>query len=424
MSNTGLRFALFTTFYPPYHFGGDANYVRQLAHVLVKRGHEVDIIHDIDAYQLLSDNPNPAPLEEPKGITVYGLRSRIGGISCFLTQQLGYPIVHRKEIKNLLKTRNHDVIHFHNASLVSGLGGLAYGDAVKLYTAHEHWLVCPTHVLWRHNREVCTEKQCLRCVINYKRPPQIWRKTGLLKRKGKSIDQFCSPSHFSAAKHKSYGFPFEMQVLPSFIPDMDELQTSGENTKPYFLIVGRLEKIKGIQDVIPLFSDDINAELWIAGTGDYGTHLKNLAKGKKNIKFLGQVPLQTLRPLYANAIAAIMPSICYEVFPLVVLEAFREKTPIIVRQLGPYTEIVEHSKGGLLFNSDESFKDAIQKLTNSDSLRQELGRNGFQAYQETWSEHASMSEYFKLIRKFAKQRNKHHTMEILNNCSPDGYVSK
>ena len=23
-------------------------------------------------------------------------------------------------------------------------------EAVKLYTAHEHWLVCPTHVLWRH----------------------------------------------------------------------------------------------------------------------------------------------------------------------------------------------------------------------------------------------------------------------------------
>ncbi|HEU0221820.1 MAG TPA: hypothetical protein VFR34_06355, partial [Paracoccaceae bacterium] len=33
------------------------------------------------------------------------------------------------------------------------------------------------------------------------------------------------------------------------------------------------------------------------------------------------------------------PSRCYEVFPMVVLEAFREGTPIVARDLGPYPEI-------------------------------------------------------------------------------------
>ena len=26
------------------------------------------------------------------------------------------------------------------------------GRGIVLYEAHEHWLVCPSHVLWRHGR--------------------------------------------------------------------------------------------------------------------------------------------------------------------------------------------------------------------------------------------------------------------------------
>ena len=63
---------------------------------------------------------------------------------------------------------------------IGGPGCSRYGgDAVKLYMAHEHWLVCPTHVLWRHGRELCTGRECLRCTLRYQRPPQLWRYTGL-----------------------------------------------------------------------------------------------------------------------------------------------------------------------------------------------------------------------------------------------------
>ena len=48
--------------------------------------------------------------------------------------------------------RGFDVINFHNISLVGGPGILEMGQALKLYMAHEHWLICPSHVLWRHQR--------------------------------------------------------------------------------------------------------------------------------------------------------------------------------------------------------------------------------------------------------------------------------
>ena len=44
-----LRIAMFTTFYPPYSFGGDAIGIQRMARALVARGHAVTVIHDIDA---------------------------------------------------------------------------------------------------------------------------------------------------------------------------------------------------------------------------------------------------------------------------------------------------------------------------------------------------------------------------------------
>jgi hypothetical protein len=48
-------------------------------------------------------------------------------------------------ILQILET-GFDVIHYHNISLVGGPTILAYGQGIKLYTMHEYWLVCPTHV--------------------------------------------------------------------------------------------------------------------------------------------------------------------------------------------------------------------------------------------------------------------------------------
>ena len=66
--------------------------------------------------------------------------------------------MHGRTIRDLLKRGRFDVVQFNNVSLVGGPGLLSYGaGAIRLYEAHEHWLVCPTHVLWRHNREVSRE---------------------------------------------------------------------------------------------------------------------------------------------------------------------------------------------------------------------------------------------------------------------------
>jgi glycosyltransferase involved in cell wall biosynthesis len=402
----GLRFAMITTFYPPANFGGDGHAVRRLAHALARRGHEVHVIHDLDAFRSLTSKPDRAPLPEPEGVHVHALQSALGVLSPLATQQLGRPVVHGREIRRILDG-GFDVINFHNISLVGGPAILGFGEGIKLYTAHEHWLVCSSHILWRHNREICTGRECVRCVLNYGRPPQLWRAGTLLERESRHVDEFLTMSEFAASNHAQFGFERPMRVIPAFLPDVPPIPpraVGSGDVPPYLLFVGRLEAIKGVQDIIPRFAGEHGPQLWIAGTGDYEPELRALAKGMPRVQFLGFQSEDKLRLLYRDAIAVAIPSICYEVFPLVVLEAFREGAPIIARNFGPFPEIVHASEGGLLYDTLEEFDRAVIQLSSDAARREQMGRAAAAAFVRNWHEDVAMERYFAVIREVARRR--------------------
>ena len=55
-----MRFGMVTTFYPPFSYGGDATYVRNLARALVDQGHEVEVIASTQAYLVRSKDEHVA----------------------------------------------------------------------------------------------------------------------------------------------------------------------------------------------------------------------------------------------------------------------------------------------------------------------------------------------------------------------------
>ncbi len=407
---------MITTYYPPYGFGGDATYVRGLTHALARCGHHVSVIHDRDAYDFAAHGVEKEPLPEPEGVEVHGLRSRRPGLACLATHQFGTPVVHGRRIAEIL-SQGFDVIHFHNISLIGGPGLLSLGDGLKIYTTHEHWLVCPSHILWRHNRELCTGKQCLRCVALHGRPPQLWRSTDLLNRHCREVDAFTTLSHACAARHAEFGFEFPMHVMAPFIADQDDdsdaLPPSPLPNRPYCLFVGRLELVKGLQDVIPAFRDDGPLELWIAGKGAYESELKRLAAGSRSVRFLGHQSHDALRRLYRNARVVVMPSLCYEVFPMVTLEAFREGTPILARNRGPYPEIIDQSGGGVLFDSQADLESALHRIASDDGFRCDLSRRAKAAFERNWTESAGLDRYFALVRRIAHERDKKDLVRAL-----------
>jgi glycosyltransferase involved in cell wall biosynthesis len=390
-----------TTFYPPYHFGGDAIGVQRLATALAERGCAVTVIHDEDAY-LMRTGVEPPPEPADARIAIVGLRSRMPAASCLLTHQFGRPIVHGARLRDILRTGGFDVIWYHNVSLVGGPGVLSYGDSLKIYEAHEHWLVCPTHVLWRYGRELCDEKHCLGCTLSYGRPPQAWRYTGMLEGELRHVDAFIAKSEFSRDIHARFGFPLPMEVIPYFLPDAprERRAEASPERRPYFLFVGRLEKIKGVQDILPAFAGDAGPDLVVVGSGDFEAELKRLASDKPRVRFVGRMPAGEVSHYYDGALALIVPSVCYETFGIILIEAFRNATPVIARRIGPFPEIVGKG-GGVLFSSDAELREAMARVASDESYRTELARAARTAFESCWRDDVVVARYVDLLRRTA-----------------------
>jgi glycosyltransferase involved in cell wall biosynthesis len=386
-----------TTFYPPYSFGGDGIFVQRLSRELAARGHTVDVVHCIDAYQGMAGPPVSETAAEPPGLTVHGLRSGTGRLWPLAMHQTGGPSFHAGAVRRILD-QPFDVIHYHNVSLMGGPDVLTYGRALKLYTMHEYWLVCPTHVLYRFQREPCERPTCLSCTLAHKRPPQFWRYTTKMASAAKHVHWFLALSEFSIQAHRRRGFDRPMKLLPPFapLPEPSE-QSEKAPERPYFLFVGRLEKLKGLQTLIPQFQASIDADLWIAGAGGQEEELRRMAAGNPRVRFLGHVTEPLLSRLYRQAIALVVPSLCFEVFPLVLLEAFRQKTPVIVRHIGGMAEIAEASGGGIAYADEAALAAALRRLMNEPRVRDEMGNRGFDAYSRHWTPEAHLERYLSLI---------------------------
>ncbi len=204
------------------------------------------------------------------------------------------------------------------------------------------------------------------------------------------------------------GLDIPIKQMPYFLPTPQNGDGSGENAslnrRPFFLFVGRLEYIKGVQNIIPVFKAQDEYDLLIAGEGSYRDELEKQAAGDPRIRFLGGQSQDRLAKLYESAIAVIVPSICYETFGIIVIEAFSRKTPVIVNDLGALPEVVEDSDGGFVYRNDAELKVAMDRLGKDRALRNQLGENGYFAFLKYWNEDAHIERYLGLVNELLNER--------------------
>jgi len=173
------------------------------------------------------------------------------------------------------------------------------------------------------------------------------------------------PSALSEAKHREHGVRAPGVVLPHFLPDeyvaaADALGTRSDGAEPFFLYVGRLEPVKGVRELLDAHARSaVDVPLWIAGEGTEGPGLRRDYEGHPRVRFLGQCAEAQLGRLYRDALALILPSRGYEVFGLVVAEAFAHGAPAIVSAVGGAAELVESSGGGVVYGSRDELVSAL-----------------------------------------------------------------
>ena len=398
-----LKFCMVTTFYPPHAFGGDGVFVWRLSNCLAAAGHTVEVIHCLDSYRAVGGQTLPAGWDNHPNITLHSLQSGVGTLSPLATYFTGRPHFKSTRLRELLADGKFDVIHFHNISLVGGPAILAYGDALKLYTLHEHWLVCPTHVLYKFNREPCVKPSCFACTVAHGRPPQLWRYSDLLKRSLMHVDSFIAPSRFTRQRHQDAGINRPMAHLPHGLdaawttPSTMSRAEAKVPERPYFLFVGRLEKLKGAHTLIPHFLNQRAADLLIIGQGSEEAQLRQLAGDSTHIHFAGWRQGDLLKAAYAHAIATVVPSLTYETFGLVMVESFSQGTPAIVHDLGALPELIDASDSGMIFRNEHELGIALQTLLHNSALRNRMGEAGRRAFEERWTQERHLEGYMELI---------------------------
>jgi glycosyltransferase involved in cell wall biosynthesis len=122
------------------------------------------------------------------------------------------------------------------------------------------------------------------------------------------------------------------------------------------------------------------------------------------VRFLGRLDPAALEPYYRHAIALIVPSVCYETFGIIVLEAFRHGTPVIARRLGPLEEIVEGAGGGELFQTSDELVRAMRALQGDPDRRRALGHAASLAFHQHYSDTVVVPRFLDLAAQAIDRR--------------------
>ncbi len=367
-----MRFCMITTFFGAESFGAEAVYVERLCDALIRRGHEVHVIHDRDSFSLQRGLSSPRPFRPQELLHTHAMESRMRSLSALWTKLTAGPGPKWPFVRNVLKQHDFDVVHFHN---IRHLGGTALIAHVRRTTKARLLMTAHNHALLGGNG-----------------------RRGLAR-----LDALIFPSAFERAAHETRGIGHERTAcLPYFLPDewlpgsIDTPPSTIIWRNPYFLVNCRVTRESGVHTLLPVLRKLPTCDVQIAGDGPYMPDLKRLSTGMANVKFLGVQSSYGMQRLYANTAALLVPTLEDVSFDYPSIEAFGRGRPVIARDIGGLREIVE-AGGGLLYKTDEELESALRTVGANIRLRRQMGESGRRAARELWSEEKHIRAYLELI---------------------------
>lgn len=136
------------------------------------------------------------------------------------------------------------------------------------------------------------------------------------------------------------------------LSNIKKKRSEGKNI--YVAFVGRLEVYKGVSLLLETWKGlPKNFILKIYGEGSLEVDIRLARKAGTAIEYFGHLSHAELLPAIKNADLLIMPTLCYENRPEVILESFAVGTPVIASDLGGVRELLKDTKRGMLFKPDD-----------------------------------------------------------------------
>lgn len=294
------------------------------------------------------------------------------------------------DIKKIIRKNEIDIVHVHNTwNLISPsvyYAAMACNVPV-VQTVHNFRFICSGATFYRDGH-VCEDclKFGLGCAVKYScyrnsriqtfacvLTTTIHRWLGIYKK----INYICL-TEFTKEKIKSVVDPNRVYIKPNFVYD----QKGKNHAEDYYIFVGRVEKIKGVDVLVDAFSRMPNRKLKIVGRGNLYEHIAERLKIEhiNNIELLGYKANDEVNALLKHAKALIMCSQWYETFGMVIAEAYSNALPVIVGRIGNIQGLVKESETGELFTYDSS-EDMVAAIERFESKPQEeYSKNAYDYY--------------------------------------------
>jgi glycosyltransferase involved in cell wall biosynthesis len=320
--------------YQPFARGGAEQFSQELVDTLVALGHEVAVLTTKPRGARVADTEQIKYLpslyyhlaEVPKALRLvwhwYNVRNRQT----------------EKKLSNWSFAREADLIITNN---LQGLG-LSFASALQkqgkkwVHIIHDLQLLHPSGLV-NYGQEFVLAKSAASQYQN------------LVKKYLGEPDLVISPSKWILDWHRQYGF-FEQSLAMVLAHPYPRRQMLPRQVTAdcQFLYLGQVEEHKGVILLLEAFKNfcqqsKVKAQLTIAGEG---TVLNLLKLNYQNlpVNFVGRLPAPGVANLLAQTSCLVVPSLCYENWPTVIIEAALAQTPVIASELGGNKELIHNQE--------------------------------------------------------------------------------
>ncbi|MCR4829121.1 MAG: glycosyltransferase family 4 protein [Bacteroidales bacterium] len=329
-------------------------------------------------------------------------------------------------MREALRTFRPDIVHIHNLyPFISPpvLFLCKKAGVPVVMTVHNYRLICPTGLFLRDGRscENClrngNEWDCIRhnCEnsmtrsVAYALRNMVARKTGAYR---KCVDYFCCLTVFQKQKLLEAGYDADkIFVFPNYVEVVTPTE-SDKTTYPWqqypggFVgYVGRYHYAKGTDLLIEVARRNPELPFCIAGSMDE-TQTVDLPK---NVTVCGILNQEELAAFYEAARFVVLPSRCYEGFPLVMLEAFGHGKCCVAPNHGAFPDLMQHEgqNCGRLFTpvDIEDLERQTLALWNDKTACEELGilaKANYRARFEKQTRNIAWDKFLRLVAANAK----------------------
>ena len=331
-------------------------------------------------------------------------------------------------LRDIINAEKPDVIHLHNqqnpfvywACLRSGVPMVRNVHDPRLYCP-TNWRLLPDNSLCPHPfGRACITEGCVKpkradirhLLTTFVNRQLSFRNTTLIIESRESYEMALQNGYRDEQLHLIPNCT-SVTSLQAALADKKRHKVEGQNT---LLFVGRASYEKGLHfllHALPKVRNDF--KLCILTAGDY--YKQKIAPLVERLNLSSRVEVhfdtsyEETAKFYSKADVVVVPSIWFETFCLIGIEAYSHATPVIATRTGGIKDWCVDGETGFLVDifDEDALAARIDDLLDDPATRSKFGVNGFLRAAELYSEQT----YFQRLHALYKQ--------VMDNGNTDSY---